>query len=224
MKIIECTQGTDEWYAARMGIPTASEFQCLLAKGRDGGDSKTRKTYMYKLAGELITGKPMYSFSNDHMERGKEMEDEARQLYCMLHDTEVTQVGFLKLDTTAEDTCGASPDSLIGDSGLLEIKTKLAHLQIELLLAGRVPSEHVAQLQGELYVSGRQWVDLCCYWPGIEPFVTRVQRDDEYIGRIAAAIREFNRDLASVVQRVAPRLASALISAALTPSAGYREF
>lgn len=224
MKIIECEQGTEAWYAARMGIPTASEFQCLLAKGKDGGDSKTRKTYMYKLAGELITGKPMYSFLNDHMERGKEMEDEARQLYCMLHDTEVTQVGFLKLDTTAEDTCGASPDSLIGDSGLLEIKTKLAHLQIELLLSGRVPSEHVAQLQGELYVSGRQWVDLCCYWPGIKPFVTRVERDEEYIARIGTAVREFNRELASVVERVAPKLARAAMLSGLSQPSRYQEF
>lgn len=200
--IVDCEQGSDEWRAARLGIPTASEFSCLIASGRGGGESKTRKTYLYKLAGELITGQPMWSHSNEHMERGKDMEDEARRLYSMLTDSEPQRVGFYKIDD-GENTCGASPDSLIGDTGLLEIKTKLAHLQIEVLISGSVPSEHMAQLQGELYVSGREWVDLCCYWPGIRPFIHRVHRDEQYIEKLASAVRVFNLELQDIVKRVA---------------------
>ena len=70
MQILTCDQGSEEWFAARMGIPTASQFATVMAKGRSGGDSKTRATYMRKLAGEVLTGKPMDSFCNAHTDRG----------------------------------------------------------------------------------------------------------------------------------------------------------
>src|SRR6185503_15969852 len=89
-------QGTPEWFQARLGIPTASEFDTVLATGRGGGESKTRRTYLYKLAGEILTGEPMYSFQNDHMQRGKEMESEARDMYVFLSDHELRQVGFIR--------------------------------------------------------------------------------------------------------------------------------
>ena len=77
-----------EWFECRRGIPTASEFDTVQATGRGGGESKTRRTYLYKLAGEILTGEQMYSYSNDHMERGKEMEAEARDMYIFLSDLE----------------------------------------------------------------------------------------------------------------------------------------
>ena len=197
VEIFDCEQGSPEWYACRLGIPTASEFDTILAKGKGGGESKTRRTYMLKLAGERITGKPKYEYSDDHMERGKEMEQEARDLYAMVADADPIKVGFMR-----RGDAGCSPDSLIGDSGLLEIKTKLAHLQLECLLADNLPSEHRAQCQGQLWISGRQWLDFVSYWPGLPLFIKRVDRDEEYIRTLAAAVRAFNEEMHQLIARV----------------------
>jgi predicted phage-related endonuclease len=202
VEIFDCAQGTPEWFACRMGIATASEFDTVMAKGKGGAPSVTRRTYMLKLIGERMTGKPMYRYTNDHMERGHEMEDEARQLYAMVADVEPVKVGFIRREAPGFE-CGASPDSLIGDSGLLEIKTKLPHLQLEVLLAGRVPSEHMAQIQGQLWVSGREWLDFVSYWPGLPLFRKRVHRDQVYIERIASAVRDFNAELEATMAKVA---------------------
>ena len=197
MKIIDVEQGSPEWFAARMGIPTASEFSTVMAKGRGGEDSKTRKTYMLKLAGELITGEPMESFNNSHMERGKIMEDEARDLYCFMADAEAQRVGFIRSGDK-----GCSPDSLIGDKGALEIKTKLPHLLIELLLKDEFPPEHKAQCQGVLWVAEREWIDIGIYWPKLPLFVKRAYRDDGYIANMAGAVAQFNEELAATVEQI----------------------
>lgn len=197
LQVFDCPQGSTEWYAARAGIPTASEFATVMAKGRGGADSKTRRTYMLKLIGERLTGQPMESYTNAHMERGKAMEDEARDLYAMVRETTPTRVGFLR-----RGDAGASPDSLIGADGLVEIKTRLAHLQIEVLLANRLPPEHVAQVQGQLWISGRAWCDFVSYWPGLPLFVTRVPRDEIYIATIKAEVEEFLTEMAALTERV----------------------
>jgi hypothetical protein len=197
LQIFSHEQGSPEWFQCRMGIPTASEFDTVLAKGRSGGESKTRRTYMLKLAGEILTGQPMYSYQNDHMERGKEMEAEARDLYAMVTETEPARVGFMR-----RGDAGASPDSLVGDDGLLEIKTKLAHLQLDCILSDDLPSEHKAQCQGQLWISGRQWVDFVSYWPGLPLFVNRVYRDELYIAKLREAVDLFNNELADIVANV----------------------
>lgn len=202
LQVIDCEQGTPEWYAARLGIPTASEFDTVLAKGKAGGESKTRRTYLLKLAGERITGEPMYSYSNDHMERGKAMEQEARDLYAMVADVEPVRVGFLR-----RGDAGASPDSLIGTAGLLEIKTKLAHLQLECLLDDVLPSEHKAQCQGQLWIAEREWLDFVSYWPGLPLFVKRVYRDEAYIKTLAEAVDCFNAEMLTLIGRVQSRAA-----------------
>ena len=194
-------QGSEEWFRIRMGIPTASEFGTVLAKGKKGEESKTRRTYMLKLAGEIITGEPMDSYSNAHMERGKLMEDEARSLYVFKTDAELTRVGFVKADTGLLKA-GCSPDSLIDDQGACEIKTKLAHLHIDCLLRDEFPPEHKAQCQGTLLVTGRGWIDLVVYWPGLPLFVKRARRDEPYLKDLSAAICKFNDELADVVERV----------------------
>lgn len=195
--IYNCEQGSADWYAARAGIPTASEFATVMAKGRGGAESKTRRTYMLKLIGERLTGQPMENYSNHHMERGKVMEDEARDLYAMVMDCEPERVGFMR-----RGDAGASPDSMVGDAGLLEIKTKLPHLQLDVLLADAVPPEHIPQCQGQLWISGRAWVDFVSYWPGLPLFVKRVHRDDDYIAKLAAAVADFNAEMAALIQQV----------------------
>ena len=97
---------------------------------------------------------------------------------------------------------GASPDSLIGADGLVEIKTKLPHLQIEVLLANRLPPEHVAQCQGQLWISGRAWVDFVSYWPGLPLFVHREYRDETYIATIAVEIAEFLAEMGTITAQI----------------------
>src|SRR4051812_4435301 len=108
MEILNMDQGSPEWFAARAGIPTASMFATVMASGKNGGESKGRRTYMLKLAGEIITGEPMDNYSNGHMERGHVMEPEARDLYSFMTDAEPELVGFIR-----NGRKGASPDSLI---------------------------------------------------------------------------------------------------------------
>jgi hypothetical protein len=202
LQIFTCEQGSPEWLQCRAGIPTASEFHTVMASGRGGGESKTRRTYMMKLIGERLTGEPCYSYSNDHMERGKEMESQARDLYAMVTETEPQQVGFIRRGDT-----GASPDSLIATDGMLEIKTKLAHLQLEVLLANRLPPEHVAQCQGQLWIAQREWLDFVSYWPGLPLFRHRVTRDEAYIARLKVEVDDFNNEMNELIARLKARAA-----------------
>ncbi len=195
--IHDCEQGTDEWRRVRMGMPTASEFSTILAKGKNGGESVTRRKYLYTLAGEIITGEPGEAYENAYMERGKLMEPEARDLYAFAHGAELRRVGFI-----TNGPKGCSPDSLIGADGMLEIKTKKADIAIECLLKGEFPSEHRAQCQGGLWVAEREWIDLCVYWPGLPLFVKRATRDEAYIKELAEAVDRFNDELAEIVSRV----------------------
>jgi len=198
IEIFDCEQGSDEWFALRMGIPTASNFSLVLASGKGGDASKTRQTYLYKLAGEIITGRqPSEGFSNIHTERGHRMEPDARAFYAYMNDVEPKQVGFIR-----NGRKGGSPDSLIGENGLLEIKTKLPHLMIETLLKGEFPPAHKAQCQGNLWVAEREWIDLFVYWPAIPPFVIRAERDEPYISRLSGEVDLFNAELDEVVTKV----------------------
>ena len=197
IEIVTCQQGSPQWLAARLGIPTASEFSSIMAKGRGGNESRTRQTYLYKLAGEIITGEPMESFGNAHMERGKLMEEEARCYYEFMTDTACEPVGLIR-----NGRKGASPDALIGANGLVEIKTKLPHLLIEALLRDEFPPEHKAQCQGQLWVAEREWIDIAVYWPGMPLFVTRATRDEAIIRELAQAVEIFTTELDATVARV----------------------
>ncbi len=192
LEIFDCEQGTDSWFAARLGVPTASNFASILAKG----EGKTRRTYLLKLAAEAITGEVSESYSNSHMERGHIMEADARNLYAFAHDVEPELVGFMR-----RGRAGASPDSLIGSDGLLEIKSKLGHLLLDVLDKGKLPTEHVAQVQGQLWVSGRAWCDFVAYWPKLPLFHVRVERDEAYIATLSQAVADFVGELDSYIER-----------------------
>lgn len=197
MQVIECDQGTPEWLAARAGIPTSSMFKTVMAVGPKGGKSATRVDYLNKLAGEILTGQPMDNYVSADMERGKLMEDEARDLYAFQNNVEPIRVGFIKSGNK-----GASPDSLIGDKGGLEIKSAAAHIQIERLLEGALPSEHKAQVHGNMWVSEREWWDFCSYCPKLPLFVIRVYRDEDYIAKIAKEVELFNIELQQTVEYI----------------------
>ena len=196
VEIIEVEQGSEAWFRARMGIPTASEFAKLLGIKKDARDKETRRKYLYQLAGEIISGEPAESYSNAHMERGKAMEAEAREEYAFIADVEPQQVGFIR-----NGRKGCSPDSLIGDAGMLELKTKLPALLLEAMFRGEFPPEHRAQCQGAMWVAEREWIDLAIYWPRMRLVTYRATRDEAYITELARAVDEFNADLDALVDR-----------------------
>lgn len=197
LQIIDCEQSSPEWYSARLGIPTASEFKKLVAVNKDAKDKKTRTEYMRKLAGEVLTGVPMESYTNEHMERGKVMEEDARDLYAMITKADLRRVGFIRNGNT-----GCSPDSLIGDDGGLEIKTALPHVQIERLERGDLPAEHRLQVQGCIWLSERKWWDFVSFCPKLPMFTIRVQRDEQCIAELSAAVNTFNAELNDLIARI----------------------
>jgi len=194
----DIAQGTPEWLALRAGLPTSSKFADVMAKkGPRGGIPKGRQTYLYKLAGEILTGEPMDTYINAHMERGSEREAEARDLYAMIKDIEVAQVGLIK-----NGLCGASPDGLIGHEGMFENKDALAHIQIERLVKGVLPPEHKAQCQGQLMVAEREWVDFMSYCRGLPPLIIRVERDEDYIAGLRDDVARFVSELNELVETI----------------------
>lgn len=202
LQIITCDQNSPEWFQARMGIPTASMFGTVMAKGKDGGASATRKNYLFKLAGEIISGEPMENYQNANMERGHEMEKEARSWFAFLSDSPLERVGFIR-----NGQKGCSPDSLIGADGMVEFKSNQPHIIIDLILKDQFPPEHMAQCMGALWIAEREWIDLCCYWPSMPKFVQRLHRDEAYIAKLSAAIDAFNDELQEIVSRIRARAA-----------------
>lgn len=197
-QIIHCEQNSPEWHMARLGIPTASSFADVLTRARDGkSDGATRKTYMLKLAGEILTGEPMEMVRTFDMERGHAMEPEARDLYALQTGARLDRVGFVR-----RGRAGCSPDCLIGKDGGLEIKTKAPHLLIDVILKDEFPTEHKAQVQGTLWITEREWWDLEVYWPGLPPFIKRAYRDEAFIANLASEINRFNDDLDAIVAKM----------------------
>lgn len=194
MQIIDCEQGSGEWFEARLGIPTASMFKDVMAAGQ----GKTRKAYMLKLAGERITGELSEQYTNKHTERGNLLEGDAAELYQIQSEVNVDKVGFIRADYGA----GASPDGLVGSNGLIEIKTKLPHLHIDYLLTNKDPKEHMKQIQGQLLVCKREWCDFVSYWPGLPLFLKRIYRDEKLIKEIRESLDKFNGELNQIVDRI----------------------
>lgn len=190
-------QGSPEWFAARSGIPTASMFSAVMAKGRSGADSKTRKTYMLNLLGERLTGELQPSITTPDMERGKVMEAEARTLYEFQSDNEVKEIGFIR-----NGEKGSSPDGVIDSNGCIEIKTKKPALQLAVLLKGEMPPEHKPQVQGHLLVGEYEWCDFISYWPKLKPMIKRIYRDEEYIKTLSEQIDIFNEEMAQLEQKI----------------------
>lgn len=197
MQIINCEQNSPEWFDHRKGLPTASQFKIILHGGKSGGSSLTRNKYLYTLAGEIMTGKPAESYTNRHMQRGHELEPEARSYYALITDNIPEQVGFIR-----SKIAGCSPDSLIGETGLLEIKTALPAILIDTILKDRFPPEHKAQVQGQLWVTEREWADLIVYSRSIPPFIVRAYRDELYIRMLAIEIEKFNAELHNTIAKV----------------------
>lgn len=197
MKIIDCIQGSPQWMAARLGIPSASNFDKIITT--KGDPSKQRTKYLYQLAGERVSGKAEETYQNDTMIHGQKMEAEARNLYAMCTKKMVVQVGFCMDD---EEKYGASPDSLVGENGGLEIKCPLMATHVGYLLDGKFPMDYFQQVQGNLLVTGRDWWTFESYFPAIKPFIVRVERYEKFIKKLALELLSFTQELDDVVKKI----------------------
>jgi hypothetical protein len=201
IEIFNMEQGTPEWFQCRAGLASASEFSTILAKGKGGGESITRAKYMRRLAGERLTGEPEETFQSPVLERGHVMEVEAAEWFSFTREVELQQVGFIK--STECGGMGYSPDRLIGDNGLLEIKTNKPSVLIDYLLKDEFPSEYVAQCQGGLFVSGRDYIDLVCFWGKMpSKLVKRAIPDRAYQATLHSEITRFNDELCALVEKI----------------------
>ncbi len=197
-EIIDCEQNSPEWYAARLGVPTASEFSTI----RTGGQGKARRDYMMKLIAERLTGNPTQRVQTHDMQRGHDLEEAAAREYEFITDEEPERVGFIR---NHQSDCGASPDRVIEDAGLAEIKSKAPHLQLKVLDDDAVPGEHMSQVQGQLWVAEREWCDFVSYCPALPLFIRRVYRDEAYIKQLRHDVERFFDELLATESRIRNR-------------------
>jgi len=189
-------QGSQEWLQARCGRVGASRVADIIAKTKTGWGA-SRATYMGQLIAERLTGVPMETYTNAAMQWGTEKEPEARATYEFLTDRAVMQCGFI-LHPDIE-MAGASPDSFVGDDGLLECKCPLTSTHIETLLDGRIPGKYEAQMNWQLAVTGRLWVDWVSFDPRMPAhmsiFIKRFYRNDNEIAELEKQVRQFLAEL-----------------------------
>jgi hypothetical protein len=197
MKIIHCEQRTDEWFAARLGVPSASSFDKIITT--KGELSKQAQKYLYKLAGEKVSGRAEDMFQSAAMQRGCELEDEARSFYQIVNDVVVDQVGFC----ISEIGVGCSPDGLVGEEGGLEIKCPIISTHVEYLLnENALISEYFQQVQGSLFVTGRKWWDLISYYPALKPLVVRIYPDTKFQEALKSVLSTFCADLSETIKKI----------------------
>ncbi len=187
MKQLIVAPRSPEWFAARLGIPTSSEFHRVMTP-------KTRKLssqapgYMYRLIAEWLTGEQVENFESEYMVRGVELEDKAMLAYEGLQDVETQPGGFI---TTDDGLIGCSPDRLVGERGDLELKCPLIHTQVKYALEGTVDDDYMCQLQGRMMIHGREWVDIFAYHPRLIIPPVRVVRDEKFIADLKATLAAF---------------------------------
>ena len=179
-------QNSPEWIAARLGIPTASEFDRIITA--TGKVSSQAPEYLHRLLAEWYLGEPVENFSNEWTERGHEYEPEAMKAYSFMTGQTPTEIGFI---TTDDGMAGASPDRLVGEPKMLELKCPLAHTQIGYLMGGLVSDKYRVQLQGQLWVSERETVDIFAYHPKLPPVLLTVGRDEKFLTLLGVAVRTF---------------------------------
>jgi len=186
MIILDVVQNSPEWFEARMGIPTASSFDKIITS--TGKPSTQAKSYMNKLLAEWLTGESDSIKQNEWMERGHELEGQARSLYGFLNDCEPKQVGLIYKDDRKLVSC--SPDSLLDDKGH-EIKCPAPHTHVEYLLADKLPTKYKIQVQGSMYVTGLdKWV-FQSFHPTMPSLILEVGRDEKLIKSIDEGLNNF---------------------------------
>lgn len=190
-------QGSDEWKALRLGKVTASRVADIVAKTKSGY-SASRANYMAQLIAERLTGTPAESFSNAAMIHGTETEPEARDAYCFYQGVAVKEVAFVPHPKI--DQAGCSPDGLVDEDGLVEIKCPNTATHLETLLGQAVPAKYETQMQFQMACTGRKFCDFVSYDPrmpeNMRLFIKRMPRDDKRIAELEGEIAAFLLEMA----------------------------
>ncbi len=198
MKIYNFEQRSPEWYAIRCGMPTSSNFDKIITS--QGKPSKQNIKYLYKVAGEYITGVGEDTYQSAVMLRGCEMEAEAKSLYEIIKDVTIQEIGFVVGDPVFEYGC--SPDGFIGETGLIEVKCPIISTHVGYLFNDKFPNDYFQQVQGQLLVTERQWCDFVSYYPGLKPFIVRVERDKEFIDLLKIELKIFCLNLKETISKI----------------------
>jgi len=198
MKIITgLDQGSEAWMALRAGLPTASKFSEIVT-GK-GEPSKSRQKYMYQLAGERVAGEKESSFQSSAMQTGIAREAEARQLFEMINDVSVEEVGLCLED---DGRWGCSPDGLIGEDGGIEIKSPSLAVHVEYLLSNKIPSVYYQQVQGSMFVTGRKYWWFMSYYPGMKPLMIKAKPDEKFHAALEVELTKFVVELDEIVKKL----------------------
>ena len=199
----EIVQGTDEWFAARLGKVTASRVADVIAKTKTGY-SASRDNYMAQLVCERLTGQKGESFTNSAMQWGTETEPQARGAYSAARFEIVELVGFVNHPTIK--SAGASPDGLVGDLGLIEIKCPNTATHIDTLLSQTIPSKYITQMQWQMICTGRHWCDFVSYDPRLpaklQLFIERVEYDPVYGAMLEKEVIGFLKELDTKIEQL----------------------
>lgn len=198
MIIVDCEQGTQEWFKARLGIPTASRFKDILTQPRSKKDKDagvmgdTAETYMCELLAERMLDESRV-ITAKALEWGNTEEPKALAEYSFNTDADVQQIGFITRD---DGLVGCSPDFLVGEDGGGEIKSpENPSVHIKTILRGEIHKDHIPQVQGGLWLCERAWWDFVSFRNDMPPssamFVTRVYRDEEYIRDLSMKVNRF---------------------------------
>ncbi len=194
-------QRSEEWFQARLGLVTASRVADVLAKIKSG-ESASRRNYKIQLVSERLTGERQETYINQAMQDGIDREQFARDRYVQQFG-EVEEVGFVKHPTLE---AGASPDGLVGDDGLIEIKCPLGTTHTETLMTQEVPSKYIPQIQFQLLCTGRKWCDFISYNPmfpeHLQLFVRRVFADKEYQAELEVEVSKFLDEVNDVINKL----------------------
>lgn len=194
-------QRSEEWFQARLGKVTASRVADVLAKIKTG-ESASRRNYKIQLVSERLTGEKQETYINQAMQDGIDREFYARERYVQQHG-EVEEVGFIQHPTLE---AGASPDGLVGDDGLIEIKCPLGTTHTETLMTQEVPSKYIPQIQFQLLCTGRKWCDFISYNPmfpeHLQLFVKRVDADPVYQKELEVEVGKFLDEVNDVINKL----------------------
>jgi hypothetical protein len=193
----DVAQYSEGYDRLRLGIPTSSNFHKIITP--QGKPSKQWREYACVLIAERILQRKIEFYNSPAMERGLIVEAEAADWYEFDHDVTVQRVGFI---TDEEHTMGCSPDRLVGVHGLVEIKAPLPQTQVEYWISGEVSERFRPQLQGQLYVSQRSWVDIVCWHDVLPKLVVRVEPDEKFIEALDRELRIFNYFIERVMEKI----------------------
>lgn len=201
--ITTCEQGSPEWLSLRLGKVTASRIKEVLANGRGNAPSKMAESYLMELVAEILTGESKPFFENDAMRWGTEKEEEARAVYSIKNSRfDIEEVAFIEHN----EFIGVSPDGLVGDDGLIEIKCPNTTTQLKRALSDNYSKDYKAQIQMQLWVSERAWCDFVSFDPRLSGkagyLEQRVYRDDEFIYDMKTKTYEFVGKMKELINKL----------------------